>query len=410
MATAIQYGNLVLSKVPGVYLEVVAPEPTTAFTTGLPLFFGYGSSLVNADGSAAEFSAAFPITRLEDLGTIASLKPDIFLTAAVTGFFDCGGAECRVVLIDPGMAQVTEPGIDPAQALVDLWSRAIGSVVDLEQVDLLCAPSLMNLAASQVPSIDAVIPLVQAQLLAACDTSGTRFAILDSAPELDGPGVSAQSASLGTAEGARSGALYYPWLLPDGADGFVPPCGHVAGVYSRTDQSVGPQQAPANVELAGVIDLAAVLSDGDQAALVSSVNPLRAFPGRGLRVWGARTLDTTDDAWTFVNVRRLFTSVTRWLKLLTAWSVFEPNDLRLWIRLTRQLDAYLLQLFQSGGLKGATAADAYFVQCDGETNPPELRDQGQLVVRVGLAPARPGEFIVIRLVQSKDGTALVAEG
>jgi len=157
-------------------------------------------------------------------------------------------------------------------------------------------------------------------------------------------------------------------------------------------------KAPANEELEGVVDLAVHLTDADQAQLNPvGVNALRAFPGRGIRVWGARTL-SRNAAWTYVNVRRLFLTATRWIELSLADAVFEPHDTRLWNRITRELTTYFEGLFRAGALRGRTAAEAFFVKCDGETNPPEVRETGRVVTVIGLAPAVPNEFVVVRII------------
>ena len=90
--------------------------------------------------------------------------------------------------------------------------------------------------------------------------------------------------------------------------------------------------------------------------------------------------------------------------------VFEPGNPLLWIRITRELTAYLEQLFHVGALKGGSPTEAFYVKCDEETNPPEGRNAGELVVKIGLAPSVPGEFIVIRMVQSADGVTKTAAG
>ena len=190
--------------------------------------------------------------------------------------------------------------------------------------------------------------------------------------------------------------------------GLVPPSGHVAGVYARTDDQSGIHKAPANETLEGALDLQLVLDDAGQAPLNAlGVNCIRALPGRGVRVWGARTL-SGDPAWDYVNVRRLFLTVGRWLEASLTGVAFEPNDLRLWARIGRDVGAFLTDLFQQGALQGETAGEAFFVKCDAETNPPASRDLGQVVTEVGIAPARPNEFLIVRLVNSPGGSTLIA--
>ena len=194
----------------------------------------------------------------------------------------------------------------------------------------------------------------QQAVLNHCEQTGDRFAILDSLQRdslsdiTDRPQDLRQGGLSGT-----NGALYYPWIRvpggPTSTGGLVPPCGHVAGVYAATDQRVGVHKAPANQELASVLDLAVNLTDAQQGELDPNggVNCLRAFPGRGIRIWGARTL-SKDPAWTYINVRRLFLTVGRWIERTMAEVVFEPNDFMLWVRLERELAAYLSDLLRFG--------------------------------------------------------------
>jgi uncharacterized protein len=207
---------------------------------------------------------------------------------------------------------------------------------------------------------------------------------------------------------SHNAALYFPWLdtgLRDqeGTIQYVPPCGHVAGVYARSDMRAGVHKAPANEVLEGVLDLEINLSNAQQGALnPQGVNALRAFPGRGIRVWGARTL-SPNSAWIYVNVRRLFLTAGRWIERNLASTVFEPNDPNLWARILRELNAYFNGLFQQGALKGATPAAAFYVKCDAEINPPAVRDAGQVITEIGLAPVVPGEFVVVRIIHSASG-------
>ena len=125
---------------------------------------------------------------------------------------------------------------------------------------------------------------------------------------------------------------------------------------------------------------------------------MRAFPGMGYRVWGARTL-SSDPAWRYVNVRRLFNYIEKSLQLGTMWTVFEPNDQRLWNRIRRDVTSFLMGVYTQGALFGATPSQAFYVKCDEELNPPHLRDLGQLVVEIGIAPVKPAEFVIFRVSQ-----------
>jgi len=148
------------------------------------------------------------------------------------------------------------------------------------------------------------------------------------------------------------------------------------------------------------------VTDADQATLYpESVNCLRAFPGRGLRVWGARTL-STDPAWLHVSVRRLFITAGRWIERTMADVAFEPHDVLLWARIERELRGYFSGLYRQGALRGASEEDAFYVKCDAETNPSDVQALGAVVTEVGLAPAVPHEFVVVRLVHGASGLTI----
>jgi len=272
-------------------------------------------------------------------------------------------------------------------------------------MDLLASPDIMTLRIfSGAPDV-ALITRMQSALLQQCEELGNRLAILDAIPGSDADGVLAQSAALaaGRLEPVR-GALYYPWLLNLNSR-LLPPCGHVAGIYALTDDKTGVYKAPANEEVLTILDLERPIDNSVQDVLnPAGVNCLRAFPGRGIRVWGARTL-STDPNYRYINVQRLFITVRRWIDMNMGWATFEPNEPHLWIRIQRELSAYLSRLLAAGALKGATEAQAFYVKCDAETNPPELREAGQVVVEIGLAPQSPAEFVVVRITWRAGGAA-----
>jgi phage tail sheath protein FI len=186
----------------------------------------------------------------------------------------------------------------------------------------------------------------------------------------------------------------------------VPSCGHLAGIYARSDRDIGTHKTPANYPLEGVVDLSTPISHADQTALNPEtgigINCLRSLPGRGIRVWGTRTL-SSDPNWKYINVRRLFLMVRRWIEQNLAEVTFEPNDFNLWVRIERELIAYLESLLRQGALQGRTPQEAFYVKCNAETNSPEVRDIGQVVTEIGLAPTIPSEFIVIRLIHGDTG-------
>jgi hypothetical protein len=210
---------------------------------------------------------------------------------------------------------------------------------------------------------------------------------------------------VGAGYDSKFGALYYPWisvsnpLSGNGASLLIPPCGHLAGIYARADAERGVHKAPANEVLQGAVGLDVNVTRGEQDALNPiGVNCIRAFPGRGVRVWGARTL-SSDPSWRYVNVRRLFNYVEASLEAGTQWVVFEPNDPDLWARVRRDVTSFLRMVWRTGALFGITPDQAFYVKCDEELNPLEVRDAGQLIIEIGLAPTKPAEFVIFRISQ-----------
>jgi hypothetical protein len=342
--------------------------------------------------------AVVALHRREEFFDNFSAPPAGFLADAVEGFFLNGGVRCYIARAAPG---------DTTDAQVQAMKEALDALAPLTDLDLIAVPDAMlfNLSTGD-PSRDAVAAApnvaaalaVQVHALKHCADNLGRFALLDSIRGSAPADVLRQreSIALQTKEPVN-GALYYPWLKKSGGR-LVPPSGHVAGIYARTDAKVGVFKAPANEEVFGVIDLEVGVTAPMQEGLnPEGVNCLRAFAGRGIRVWGARTLSRAE-GWRYVNVRRLFLTVCRWIDLNMPWASYEPNEPRLWVRIQRELGAYLRGLWTSGALVGQTPEQAYYVKCDAETNPPELRETGQAVTEVGIAPSSPAEFVVVRIL------------
>jgi phage tail sheath protein FI len=199
-------------------------------------------------------------------------------------------------------------------------------------------------------------------------------------------------------------ALYFPGLqvvdpLNPGALRDVPPSGAVAGVIARTDITRGVWKAPAGTDapVRAVRSLTRTLSDTDQEHLITAgINPLRTFPSRGIRVWGARTLASAAvTEWKYVSVRRLVLFIEESIDEGTQWAIFEPNDDPLWRAVRSSIENFLLGLYRSGALTGRTPEDAYLVRCDRLTMTQDDIDKGRLICLVGIAPTRPAEFITV---------------
>jgi uncharacterized protein len=438
---------------PGVYFEsAVSPRPR-GLQTAVPLFVGFVSScaapggnrdgdcrglreirsLRLAPGALGSACRAVALTAWEEFGQcVGEASEEGFLDYAVKGFFENGGERCVVVAVDAE---------DKAETLKLLF-RERGLLENVEEPDLVCVPDLMSLPAESVgigPALEksaspkALIPpetILELQLavLDYCRRMGDRFAILDSGPggrKITGvvsPGARLQyeqeDALLADQRLLHNGAMYYPWLhvkpLPRHAAELravrVPPCGHVAGIYARTDAGYGIHKAPANETLEGVLDLERHLTDGEQSRLNDvGVNCLRSFPGRGIRVWGARTLSGHRD-WRYVSVRRLFLNLVRWCERECADLVFEVCNLELLAQVRERMEARCLRLLEAGALKGMSREEAFFVKCDTELNTLEVRSAGQVICEVGLAAVAPAEFITVRINQSAAGVTALSPG
>lgn len=393
-------------QVPGVYKEDVLLRTGPQLPTGVPGFVGFARP---RDGATA-FDRPVELHRKGEFDTRFEAHPGGFLADAVHGFFQNGGVHCYVACAEPPGAGAQEG----AEARSAALRRALGAFDTLDALDLVAVPDAMILTMSDGQQLDtAAVVALQKDVLRHCEAHGDRLAILDSLPGADEGAVLGQRRDL--ASGLReplNGALYYPWLRIGGdASAFetgaqaraasgrlVPPCGHVAGIYARSDGRAGVYKAPANEEVSGVLDLERAVDAPLQGKLnPEGVNCLRAFPGRGVRVWGARTL-SREAEWRYVNVRRLFLTLNRWVAANLVWADFESNTPGLWVRIERELSGYLGHLWTAGALSGATVEQAFYVKCDSETNPPEVREGGQVVTEIGLAPLAPAEFIVVRIV------------
>ncbi len=248
-------------------------------------------------------------------------------------------------------------------------------------------------------------------LLSHCEPSGSyipnRFAILDSPQGADW--ATNPPPASGLPQKSDYTSLYFPWIQVSDAitkqKSFVPPSGHIAGIYARVDTQRGVFKAPANESVFGALSLAAHVSSRQQEVLNANdsvdnpraINCIRRLNG-GILVWGARTVQATDsDAFKYISTRRTFNYIRASLVQGTQWAVFEPNNPALWGKIIRNVNSFLTKLWQSGGLFGSTPEEAFYVKCDEETNPPDVRAAGQVVTEVGVAITQPAEFVVFNL-------------
>ncbi|MGC9154932.1 MAG: phage tail sheath family protein [Ferrimicrobium sp.] len=277
-----------------------------------------------------------------------------------------------------------------------------------DEVTMVIVPDLVTAATRADGTVDlAMWKAVQTALIGHCELQGNRMAILDAPPGMTVQQIKEWRSDVAMYDSAFA-ALYYPWIKvenPAGTNGqsevFVPPSGHIAGVWARTDDTRGVWKAPANDTIRGCLDVERPITKNEQSLLNPiGINCIRPFGTRGIRIWGARTLSSDSD-WRYVNVRRLFNMVETTILDGTQWAVFEPNDVSLWEGVTRTLTAFLGGLWQDGALFGASPEEAFYVKCDAETNPPASIDEGRLIVEVGIAPVKPAEFVIFRISQQK---------
>lgn len=260
---------------------------------------------------------------------------------------------------------------------------------EIQDISLICAPGVTD-------------PAAQDAILTHCEKNRFRFAVLDSPETLDG-GIDAMPMP----RDSIMGAYYFPWVqmydMVADQNLYAPPSGGICGVYGRVDSTRGVHKAPANELFKTALELKYNLTDAEQEMLnPKGINCIRDFPGRGIRVWGARTISSNPE-WRYVNVRRLFCMVEQSLQNGTNWVVFEPNTRDLWKKITRNITAFLLNIWKSGALFGSTPEEAFYVRCDDELNPPESIDAGYVTIELGLAPAKPAEFVVFRVSQKTLG-------
>lgn len=265
----------------------------------------------------------------------------------------------------------------------------IKALEDIDRISIIACPGQTGL-------------VVQNALIEQCERLKDRFAILDPGSNKV-PDIQTQRGQYDT----KYAALYFPRLMTfdplSGDDLAIPPSGHMAGIYARVDIERGVHKAPANEVVRSITGYEVTINKETQDILNPSptnINVFRDFraDGRGLRIWGARVI-TSDTAWKYINVRRLFIFLEESIDEGTQWVVFEPNDERLWARVSQSISAFLTRVWRDGALMGVTPEEAFFVKCDRTTMTQDDLDNGRLIVLVGVAPVKPAEFVIIRISQ-----------
>lgn len=409
---------------PGVYVEEVpsGARPIGAVGTSTAAFVGTAPDPSAHLGEAVAVNSWSAFT-----GMFASAATEATpLALAVYGFFTNGGGRCYVVNAEEGapIAGVGRTGLRALEAIDEVAIVAAPGRADLDSWDALV--SHCERLEDRVAVLDTVGEVDDVERLTRVATATAPARRSESARE-GGPDADSGDADSGgaTSSGRDTSGLrpprspwaacYFPHsVVRDPFSGervVTSPSGHVAGIWARTDLTRGVHKAPANEVVRGALGLTYAVTREEQALLnPAGVNCLRYFPGEGILVWGARTLDAEASEWRYLNVRRLFNMLKESIAEGTRWMCFEPNDYSLWRSIHRDISAFLLRVWRDGALFGRTPEEAFFVKCDEETNPPEVRDAGQVVALIGVSPVKPAEFVVFKLSQSAGGAELETIG
>jgi uncharacterized protein len=414
-------------RAPDVYVEEVSGglRPIEAVGTNLAAFIGI------APNPQAHVNQPIPINNWMQFirEYVQEDSVSTHLSHAVFGFFQNGGGRCYVVNVGDNEG-ISGGGRTP---------RGVDILAQIDEISIVAAPGYTDAV-----SYDA--------LLTHCETMEDRVAILDG-PETvsdinqltqvavpvgpsparsrpsdmpEGETSDATSGGAGaslppstrdvTGRRARQsdpgqGVQCFPWirvqdaLAPGPSLVNVPPSGHVAGIWARTDAVRGVHKPPANEVVRGAVDIVQRLTREELGTLnQASVICIRSFPGQGIRLWGARTLADSSSEYRYLNVRRLTNMVKESIAQGTRWAVFEPNDYTLWKSIRRDISAFLTGLWRGGALLGRTPEEAFFVKCDEETNPLESINEGMVVTLIGIAPVKPAEFVIFRISQYVNDT------
>ncbi|HEU5218711.1 MAG TPA: phage tail sheath C-terminal domain-containing protein [Gemmatimonadales bacterium] len=381
---------------PDIYVEEISsgPRPIGAVGTSTAAFVGRAPNpkAYLKDPRALNNWSEF----LKEFGGDNPKSTD--LSHAVFGFFQNGGTRCFVV--NTGDAKTLGAGL--------------ATLESVDEVAIVATPGACDAMSYQ-------------DLLTHCEKMNDRVAIFDP-PEMVNKIDQLTEQATAVKEGEKPssglrpptsekglGAFYFPRILvrdplSDSTEPVaVPPSGHLAGIWARTDATRGVHKAPANEVIRGALNVTRRITRAEQEVLnPAGVNCIRFFPAEGIRVWGARTVAPEASEWRYLNVRRLFNMIEESIAKGTRWVVFEPNDRPLWQDIRRDAGAFLRTLWRDGALMGRTAEEAFFVKCDDETNPQESIDQGRVIIQIGIAPVKPAEFIIFRIGQHSGGVEIQA--
>ena len=379
---------------PGVYVEDIPPSarPITGVGTSTAAFIGLvPDDTVMPDrpdgsGKYTRAVAGEPIlvtswdgfrTNFGDLVSANATKNTV-LAHAVFGFFHNGGTRCYVLRVAS------------ASDLTSITDE-LAKLAAIDEIAVVAVPGATTQAQHEA-------------LLAHCLSTKDRVAVLDGV-QAPTSLTAAKICLTGRSESGGYGAVYFPWIkVMDPATNTiinVPPSGHIAGIYARNDSTRGVHKAPANEVVLGAIGLEKRLSKADQDGLnPEGINVIREFNG-AIKVWGGRTrADEGHAEYRYISTRRYMNFLRESIDEGTQWVVFEPNAPALWQRINRTLNDFLTNQWRAGALFGETPKQAFFVKCDADTNPADVRELGQVVTEIGVAIVKPAEFVIFRIQQT----------
>ncbi|MBL7780718.1 MAG: phage tail sheath family protein [Saprospiraceae bacterium] len=406
-------------KTPGVYIleKNTFPNSIVPVNTSVPAFVGYTQTAIK-DGqnvtntpvrvtSLAEFQAVF--------GGAPAAGSRFFLYQSMVMYFDNGGIGCYIVSIGTYSATPAASDFFNKSAAGDTRTskpRGLDALENEMEPTLLVAPDAVLLGAADCFQ-------VQRLMLAQCARLQNRFAILDihdgflARTNDTSDVILAFRAAMNAPDQLKWGAAYYPWLQvsPDAGlpSNRLPPSGAIAGIYCYVDQNSGVSKAPANVSVQGATGLTVSINDNQQEDLNvpidgKAVNALRFFTGKGILVWGARTLDGNSNDWRYISVRRTIIYIEQSIKNALQPYVFMPNTQQTWTSAVSMVSNFLQTFWNQGGLTGGNPQDAFSVQAGlGSTMTPVDIQEGNMIVQVMVATIRPAEFIVLTFKQKMEG-------
>jgi phage tail sheath protein FI len=380
---------------PGVYVEESSRGPNAINGVGTSTTAFIGPTIRGPVGAPSE-----PLTSLVDFervyGGSARLRfvdgegrtgeIENYVWHAARGFFAQQGERLYVTRVQDG----------DRRPLAAAYTDGLARLETLKDVSIVAAPgSTYGYESGFAPRAREIVD----QLLSHVERTRYRFAILDSG---DGQSIARVREMRGRLDSTRA-ALYYPWVRvadPTSQQAVdVPPSGIVAGIYARNDVERGVHKAPANVEVKLALAFERSLNSSQQATLnAGGINCFRSLEGRGLLLWGARTISSAPE-WKYVNIRRYLTYLEQSIEGGTQWVVFEPNDERLWAQVRHLIESFLHREWRKGALVGDTPEKAYLARCDRTTMSQNDIDNGRLVCTIGVAPVHPAEFMIFRIGQ-----------